>query len=76
MQRKFSKGEIVQLNSGGPNMTVVSCDSENVEVEGPHRKPFQFSAFAPQRLMLRRRNDFSNRPNVIPASVFRVLRKR
>jgi len=33
MPKELRKGDIVQLNSGGPDMTVVSCDGENVEVK-------------------------------------------
>jgi hypothetical protein len=33
MAKQFTKGDIVRLNSGSPDLNVTSCDGENVEVE-------------------------------------------
>jgi uncharacterized protein YodC (DUF2158 family) len=47
MAPEFTQGDIVQLNSGSPDLTVVSCDGENVEVEWLTRDTFPVQSVTP-----------------------------
>jgi len=47
MARKLTQGDIVQLNSGSPDLTIVSCDDNNVEVEWLTRDTFPVQCVAP-----------------------------
>jgi hypothetical protein len=47
MAQKFTQGDIAQLNSGSPDLTVVSCDDKNVEVEWLARDTFPVQCVAP-----------------------------
>ena len=40
MTDRFERGDIVQLNSGSPDMVVTSCDGKNVEVQYPTTEIF------------------------------------